>query len=424
MSTFFIIYEPSYSKLSSREHIRIILGVLLFLINPFIATISLVISLFFISRIRLSGYLSFVTIIIAFFFSIINMTKIPENDLLYHGQQYLLAGDFSYLIYLLYIGKEPIYYTFNYIIYSISNGGIKVWIFSYSFISFYLFFKSINIFYRKNRANSYQIALALVLAAFFPQLFSLSAHLIRQFIAASLFIYFTVDKIFYKNNKWWLLIAGIFTHTSILILFLLSYLPWLGDLKKHFSKNLLLIIALTSYQVISSIMLSYLGGIIPFVTYILKRASKDTTFQLGEFSIMNYVMMVIMVGIVLFFLAHKSGMKNSWKKYSQKSYQKYRHFYSIMIYFSVFILMNINQSELSNRLFFYLFFFFPFTVPLLFKKKSTINKISSLTIALFFIFYFLYRLPNGVWTYAPLQEIITNNLYDYFVAQDYIRLGL
>jgi len=399
---------------------------MLFLINPLLGIITAFNILFSNIIFFKAKVINLFIFLLATFLALINSTKIPENDLLFHASQYLEANKFTLLDYLNYIEKEPLGYTFNYLFYYLSGGSVKFWIIAFSFISYMLFFHAIKRFFIKINAPINLLVLGLILAAFFPQLFSLSAHLIRQFIASAIFIYFAIDKIFYKNNKWWLVVIGVLTHASSLILFLLVYFKFLGNFKRYRIVNIILIIMLLSYQSISKVLLNVFGEMNSTVKYILVRASADTTFELGDFQFLNFIMMFVMIFIVLssnkfierqFIKEKKHSLWSNNKPLNKNSQQlvikkDLKFFFSTMIILSFFILTNLNQSELSNRLFFFLFFYFPFIFPLFigrFKNSTSIGYLLSIL----FILFFIYRLVFGVWEYASLSEISTNTFLSY-----------
>ncbi|NVK51783.1 MAG: EpsG family protein [Flavobacteriaceae bacterium] len=399
---------------------------ILFLINPLLGLLT-IFNVFFsnwvVNKRKLINL--FITFL-AFFLAFLNSTKIPENDLIHHGSQYLMAGDYTFFQYLGSIYKEPLYYIFNYLFFYLSNGSFIFWVITFTFFSYFLFFQAVKMFFLKINAPTSQLVFGLVIAAFFPQLFSLSAHLIRQFIANAFFIYFAMDKIFYKKNKWWLVVAGVFTHASSIILFFLVYFKPLRDFKKHKVLNIALIVLLLSYQFVGKLLLYFLGGINDTFKYILERASTDTTFDLGNFQPLNYVMMFVMIAIALTsrkiigrqFIKMNESIEDTKEESINKNQERLliekdsKFFFSTMIVFSFFILANLNQSELSNRLFFYMFFYFPFVLPLFiarFKQKDLIYYALSILLMLFFT----YRLVFGTWEYAPLIEIVTNSFFSY-----------
>lgn len=417
------------NKIKVNNQETILFSTLIFLANPLFGVLFLFHLLISNLRLYKQSLVNLFIIFLAFFLAFINSTKVPKNDLLFHANQYIYAKNMGLLEYLKYIEKEPIGYIFNYIMYSITGGSVKLWVITFSFISYILFFSALKRFYLKIEAPLYLLVLSLVLAAFFPQLFSLSAHLIRQFIASCIFMYFAIDKIFFNKNKYWIVLLGILTHGSSLILYALVYFKFLSNFKKYRVLNIILLLILIFHQKISSFLFIVFGGLYPALDYILKRASRDTTFDLGNFQLMNFVMMIVMVLVVL---SSKTTIKNMYKKslkdfnleenikvnYPEENQyielrKNVKFFFFTMIILSFFILINLKQSELSNRLFFYLFFYFPFIFPL-FLIRFKHSALLSYLLSCIFMAYFVFRLEFGVWNYGSLYKLSTNNFFSYF----------
>ncbi|RED48936.1 EpsG family protein [Seonamhaeicola aphaedonensis] len=400
-----------------------VVSITIFLINPFIGVMSVLFCFFFNLKLDENKLVNLLIIFLSIFLSFINLTKIPENDLMFHSSQYLLAEKFTLMGYLGAIRKEPLGYAFNYLMYYISGGSVKVWVLTFSLVSYSLFFFAIKKFYYKIQFPLYILVLALVLGAFLPQLFSLSAHLIRQFIASCIFIHFAIENIFYGKNRWWMAVLGVLMHASSLLLYSFIYFKFLGDFKKYGILNTLIIIALFFYQSIAYGLLLVVGGVNDSLDYILERANRDTHFDLGNFQFMNFIMMAAMIivaltskGVIQKKLERQEEVnslsKTEVKTESVKIEKNVKFFFSTMIILSFFIVLNLKQSELSNRLFFYLFFYLPFVIPLFllkFKQRSLLALLMSTTM----IVYFTYRLEFGVWTYAPLSELVTNSFFSY-----------
>lgn len=402
---------------------------ILFIINPVLGLLTISNFLFSNWTVNKHKLINLFIVFLSLFLGFINSTKIPENDLNMYLGHFLLVEEYGFYEYLSVIQKEPLLYIFNFIFFPLLQGSFSLYIITITFISYLLFFQAIRLFFLKIKAPISLLVFGLFLAAFFPQLFSLSAHLIRQFIASSFFLYFAVNKIFYGKSKWWAAFCGVFTHgSSFLLFFLVSFTP-LKKFKKNIILNILLITALASYQFIAKILLQLFGELNESVNYILKRASSETTFDLGVFPTINYFFITAIVVISF------SSIKHIGKKFVKRSAQHTREgfeidtnslekqrlllennlffFFLVMTIFSFFIIANLNQSELSIRLFFYLFFFSPLVIPVFiyrFRAKALLSFLLSVII----IIYFINRLAFGIWTYAPLIDIATNTSFSYF----------
>jgi len=383
--------------------------ILIFLLNPFLALVIFGAYLNMNRKLRPDSYFYLFYFLLALFLSFINMTKVPENDLAYHSTQYLQAKNYSYSGYLDFIGKEVAFYSFNYWFNYFTGGSIKYWVLVLTFASYFPFFVAIHKFQKRVSPDSQYILFSVCLAAFFPQLFSLSAHLMRQFIAGGLLVYFLNEKLIFNSNKWWLAIIGTLLHSSSLILFALAYVWFLKERpnKRNFHYFLILFFILGTYQVVSQLLLPIFSDSMS-VSYALTRASKDTKFDLGSFAAINY----FFIATLLYILFKEVYVKNL-----QKIISGVEHFGNIIVILTFFILINLQQSELSNRLFFYLCFFFPFIIPIALKRQSfsIIRKVLTLSIILFF----LYRLEFGTWTYDSISELLSSSTYSFLSREEF-----
>lgn len=386
-----------------------LIPILLFLINPFLCILCFAVYLNY-QKIIQTKLFYFFYFLLAIFLGFINMTKIPESDLAYHASGYTDARGVTIYQYLLSLKfKEFIFYAYNYIFYYLSGGSVKFWILTISFLGYFPFFIAIHRFQVKISAKPYYVIFAICLAAFFPQLFSLSAHLIRQFIAGSIALYFLVDKLVYKKNKWWLIIFGAFIHSSSIILFIFGFMPFLKERPNLFnaSKYIVFGLILGGYQILSKSLLSTFSDTAG-IGYALERASKNTTFELAAFNVTNYIFIIILS----YLLIKKVYVNNLDKKINGVE------FIANIIFIQIFfILTNIDQSELSNRLFFYLCFFFPLIIPLQLQQSNygILRKI----LTLFLIVFFAYRLMIGTWHYATIAEIISSNFFDFILRKEF-----
>jgi hypothetical protein len=178
---------------------------LFFIVNPFFAIVLLFIYLLFgrQNNIILSTFACFLT---ALFNGLVNSTKVPENDLIWYLAGYLDAGRMPFLKYIFSFGltgtgKELGFSTFNYFLYLIAGDNTKLYIilytfFAYSFLNLAVlkFGKSLNI------PRAYMVTAVFVMA-FTPFIFTMSAQLLRQFLAASVLMYILVNKLFYGKNS-------------------------------------------------------------------------------------------------------------------------------------------------------------------------------------------------------------------------------
>lgn len=381
---------------------------------PFLPFFSVVFFAFFISispKIDKKIFYLFFSLI-SIYLGLINATKIPESDLLLYYQHYFAVDNFSLLQYLIIAGKEPVFYIFNYLMYYLTFGNIYAYLITITFIAYQFLFVAIFKFFKVLKVSNNIIVFSVLLAAFFPQLFSLSAHLIRQFMAAAILVYAIVQKIFYKKNVWLYLTIAIFTHSTALFFVPLLYLNALKSkikLKALIAILLLLIIFYAVFPLILDALISVTGT--NFLTYILIRFSQEGSLGEDPIGYLSFIMTGILILILLLTQNKLSIFENKIKK------EPIFNFTNIFIVFSVFVFANITNTLISKRFFFYSYFFFPLIFPLILKSKSINFVYFRAIIILSVISFFIFRLESGVWKYADTSQILFGSIFDFGVSR-------
>ncbi len=389
----------------------IIITLLLFLINPLIGSLVLCLSILFSynTNIKLTAIASFT---IALFIGLINSTKVPENDLVWYLSGYLDAGKMPLLDYLVNFGimgagKEFVFPLFNYIIYQFVGDNTKLYVIIHSLVSYGLLNFSIYKFGKALSIPQKYIITAIVVMSFTPFIFTMSAILLRQFLASSLLMYILVNKFFYKKNSYLLMVAMVLTHTSTFLFIPFLVLPFFGKPlnKKTVFYYILMIAVIFNIQPIAKAILPLVSNI-PVLRYIFTRASVDTTFDLGMLSVGKIITSVLTLLIPLLLIYFfKPRLKNEGGLI---------HFFNVLLMLVIFILANLDQSELSNRLNFYVWQFFPF-VFLLLAWTIRLDKIFLSIVSVLLVFFFIYYLDKGEWTYNIGNDIFYNTLFHYLL---------
>ena len=223
--------KSSYNYLE-RSISDIILVSLCFFLNPFVAVLiaGLIAGL---KNSKVS--IDVLIIVISIFIGLLNTTKILESDIVSYYDNFFSAEYNSLLEFINVRSKEYLYYTYTYFFYNLSGGSWKLYILSTTAISYYLILKSNLIVINKVFKNyNYKVLLLVNIALLYP-LFTLSAHLLRNFIAASFILYFVVNYYFNYKNKWIYLIAAILTHGSSILFTILYILP--NNFTFHYFRN-------------------------------------------------------------------------------------------------------------------------------------------------------------------------------------------
>ena len=392
------ISEIKFSKLS-------IISLALFPLLPFFSVLVFAALLLYEQKTKPNTFYIFF-FLLSLYLGLINATKVQDNDLENYYAVFSEVKFYSFFDYILAIGKEPVFFALNYIIYYLTGGNTQWYIIIISILPYNFFFIAIYKFFQKVNNQNSIIVFAIILAAFFPQLFSLSAQLIRQFLAASIIMYVLVSKIFYGKTKWFYLLSAVFIHSTVLFFIpfiFINYFKKRFNLKTIIPVIVLFFLFLISFQKIAEYIISKFG--VSFLTYAITKAGNTTLFELQPLPALAFILLGVMFIISAYRIYGKPILNDENLK------RILTHFVNIFIILSLFILATINQKELSVRFFFYVYFFFPFIIPLMFKKENKLSSLFQGAILMLFIAFFIYRLEYGTWQYAPLPELLLNPFF-------------
>jgi hypothetical protein len=374
---------------------------LLFLINPFFSVLFLIFYLGCITQKNKYDYI-LLFVFLSIFLGLINTTKIPESDLLNYQDLFAQAGTSSLNNYLISFGKEPAFSLFTYFCYYIFSRDFKLYVLCFSFISYFFLFQSIYLFYKKFN-QSYNIIFAVLLIAFFSEQFGLSAHLVRQFLAGSLMMYYLINKAIYHNNKWLLLIFTIFIHSSALFFVPLIFLPFFKNKikgKALIFLSIFLIIISIAFSILNSYLLKATQNLL-FINYIFTRTSaKISDVSSGQLNMLTFILIAFLILVTLYIIYFKKA------EYSKTI----SYFYNIFLGLSIFILCTIDQPLLSLRFFFYVYFFMPFILPFAIPRFYSLRSF----LILILLIRFGLKLETGIFKYDDILTLITNNFFSYF----------
>ena len=367
-----ILYSQSHLSLNYKVVFSI-----LFILNPTVASLLI---LFFLSSKSCKVNHVFLGMILSAYVSLINVTKVPVNDLESYLEYFSAAGDMPLYEYFFYWTKykegietlkEPAYAIFSYISYHILGGNQKAFVFFFSFLIYNLYF--------------------------------LSVHLFRQILAGTILFYILVECFFYGKIKYWLIVMLPLIHSTTFLFIPMMFL--FRFIHPHIDRNkiiivLLLIIVLYNYQMIASLLLNIVGGKIVFLDYILSRASQNTTYELSALSFYQvFILFVLAIAIAVLNLK-----KILWNEGLYK-------FYNIFAFLSIFILLNLNQTELSTRFYVFIWLFLPyFIIP--FSKNIPLAMLKGIIVMVWIIF-FIYVNTNAYYIYKAAPYLLSYSIFNY-----------
>jgi len=338
------------------------------------------------------------------FLGLINATKVPESDLFAYKKLFISVSLYPFKQYMGLYAREYIYYFYNYLSYNLLGGSWSLFILSTTFMSYFLLLKGIslsftNVIWKQRRS----IILALINVALFYPLFSLSAHLLRNFIAGAIIFYFG-SNYFFKNKKlWWLLIIAGFIHSSslffLIVLFIPQKLNW-NKLPKYF-----MIITLF---VMIFIFISLLENSFKILnkTYVSERV---IGFLNNNYVFVNErLYFFFLFGILAIYAFYKIiRQKQFW--YVQSSLKSYSVLFLMVLITA--IVSTFFIPLIGQRFLLYTYFLFTIFLSFLLIKKNNKNQLLKILITVTIITSFIYNLYNGVWKYAYVEKLLTSNLF-------------
>ena len=410
----------TYNHKKSTEWHYFLSFFLVFLLNPLCGITACISYIVFIQGRDIPKF-SYTTlfILIALFLGCINMTKIPTGDQI--GYIYLFnkvpERGFYSIVFESWggTGKEPFYSFITYIGYYLCFGKAPLFFFALTVTTYYLLFSATYNFLTKINATKAEIICAILSIAFFTQYFVLTIHLVRQILAMSIVMYAVVDRIVKGKNNWFLLIIAVLTHTSALLIALLSIIPALQ--KKMSLKQLIVIIPCFIILLIFNTQIGeFLGGGDNegnFMEYAISRYSDNR----GDGLAISYsLMLMVLLPLIIVSIKTLYTIRNN------EHHPAYPMIYTCLLLI-LFVLSFSQNPLIQYRYFYYSYAFIPFILPLFFyqKKFKRINydKIYCYCVSLFFIIRFFMIHNTSGFKFIPVRDIILLPFPYYFITDFY-----
>ena len=389
--------SENINKINNYLHRVIIFVLLIFFINPILA-------IFFLGYIiyKLGSYNSlFNSLVILFSISIlsfINTTKFPETDLAVYIEWHEKAVTMNFLNYVISHSKEYIYFIFDFIVSNLTNANEYFYKFFYTILIYFFFLRGTLRFGKYLNLEPAAIYCCLVIIAFFPALFAMSAHLVRQILGVGLAVY--IFSVIIRKNQGLLLLLLIpaFIHSSIFVLiFCLVFvysLYKLYNLKGNKFYNLIVVTLL--------IVGFYFIKRIDELPYAFNRVAEFTDVDLNfiEQKVGFTEMIIASMPIFCLIFLHN----NSTHPINDLNFLK-KFCYAGVVMFIIALIVNYrfkNFAQVGTRIILIEYVFMPLFLGLFFKsirKHRVLYKFIILFTPLFMIIYFILLLYNSPWTY-------------------------
>jgi hypothetical protein len=330
--------------------------------------------------------------------SLINSRKILESDIVNYNIFFNDSGIYTFSEYLSLHLRDSLFFMVTYIFYYLLNANFEMYVGVLTFICYFIFSLGILKICAILKVKNY-ITVSVLFAVFlFPNLFSLSAHVIRQFISSVFVILFLINYIIYDKNKFYLLLIAIFTHTSSLFFIITYFLPNKNTSKLKLSILILITILLFYIEGVSNLFLSTIQSI-DVINYTFSRIN-----NLGNKTLEKINWITISLAFTMIYITFISR-----KFYSKIN--KYPALIYLNLILTLLILQNFNNTELSLRYSYFLYFLFPLNLLLYLNYKSVnlsekiLKPLLATANGLFFL-WFIYKLNYGIWTYSNLTDFL------------------
>ena len=376
-----------------------IVCVLLFFISPLLGVLSAFIHVLIKKKVTNNDFLLFI-VLFALLLGILNSGKIPDSDLLIYELWFYEVKNYSFFDYLFYLGREPFFFFYNYIIYYSVVGSFELYLLLHTVLCYiimgYAMLRMHNTF-KTPRVNLITCLLVLFL---FPNLFTLSIHLIRQFLATSLLLLFIVEVTFYNKKKIILFIIAFLIHTSSILMGVLYLMKKLKS-NKNVLMLVVIILSVFSYFVFKladSVFQESSGT--NMLNYGLSRIQNRALFEdlQEKLSIINFMLFFFIVFVFY-------QLKNRWKVKGSAA------LLYVSLMFLIFISVNYSDTEFALRFSFYMYFLFPIAVYFFLNiwkihKYLSDEKLVPLVFLIIFSAWFIYKLYNGAWQYQHIERVL------------------
>lgn len=373
------------------------IGVILIILNPFLATIYSLVKAFYSSKPKICFYF------IILFLALINITiKADQTDYSWYLPLYESATHIDLLNYLFLLNdaKEPLYTLINWVVAHLFFGNIKMFSVFSTFFFYICGIEGIFSLGKYLKINRVYVITAVSFFLFFPYIFANSANLLRQYYATGMMMW-AIPEILGGNKKYWILaLAAVFVHTSsglLLLLLVMPFLKWALSYKSAIF-YLVMFLVLRFLGVIAETLLTIPG--LSFMSYALTKASTETTFE-TEYTLGKLLFAIVIVCVPLVIININSRLRNN---------QIVVKIINLQLFFLIYIVGNLSQAELCERLNIYLWCLLPFNVLICishYKIKPTTLFLGTI---LFFCFFVYYALFMTQYTYFCKSGLITNTI--------------
>lgn len=368
---------------------------LLFFFQPFLAFVALV-AIGLMNDKNSSRFIYFVAFLGACYLGLVNTTKLPDSDYVIYLEWYSNAQELSLPDFFALYTREPLYYLYLYAIANVPYSSEHLFVFTSTVISYCVFMFGVIRGSIGSGLHNRVIISFVVALMFFAPLFNLSAHLMRQFIAGSLVIFFFSEIIFSGKKHWWILVAAVFVHISAIIFFPLAMIGKTNSVSTRIGFFLLFVLYyITKYA-------ASVFSDIPLIGFVFNRIAEQEWAELG---FLNFASIIFIIFILLLSVSNLMASK----RVLNANVSVYGGGINVSVTMLCVLVLAANMqdgtSEIALRFFFYSYFFMGLVMPMF---VASYRKLTLLIFPLLVLSipYFFYNSKFGTWEYASLFDLL------------------
>lgn len=368
---------------------------LLFLINPSVATISMLAVSYIANDKRLAIPSAIIVVSYIWCFQSTRSFSLFES-MDWAGNYYInfsRVSDTSFIKYI-FVEKEFFWQIFNYIGYYLFNGNFLIYA---NFIVALTFGLTITSIYNYWHYSNYELRLfivSIIIFAFLSETQMICNNLLRQQFAFSMILYVIVKKVTTgKIGKYYFLAAvSVFTHTMMFLFIPLLFIK----LNKKFTLKGYLYVLLCFFALFISI--KYLPYLSTIGLYGFQRLATANEYSGIDVMENNAIYLFLFVMCIYYIKAI----------FIDKKCDSNRIFFCnfMMILLLLCLLMN-NMPLMQTRYFILRLFLLPFIIPYFFIKRSIIKSLYMISICSFFIIrFYTYK-----YNFFDINNFVNQNLF-------------
>jgi len=402
-------------KVNPQINSLLIVAFIIYLINPLLGIFLLAISLSLSNGGRKPNTI-YLYLAISIFFALLNTTRTPESDLLRYKIDFENASNVSIGQYLSGVQKEIIYYIFTFILNRLLLSNFSAYIIVVTMLQYMLKFMALEKIIGKD--NKVFLVFGSLLILLDGNSFFGSIHLLRQYTACSIFMYFFAERFVNHKTLWILIPIAVLIHSSSGVLFILAFIPGLQNRinpRLMITITVLLIVLLTFGDRIIAI-LDYATRAVSWLNYPFERIASMGELDYGWYTgtglvgIRKNILILTILPIIIYYylLGKKPGAH-------------YLINFCLLYFFVLEMFVANNLLYMQMRMAYYIYPFSAFAITLMVKSiYEHWGLFASFLVAMIILAFMAYRFFRGYFytdfAILDFKSMLFNPLISYVIG--------